>query len=58
MSMQGHIEELKRRHQAVDRELHETTKHPSVDDTTVNDLKRRKLVLKDEIARLDRGADD
>jgi hypothetical protein len=52
MSMQGHIEELKRKHQALDGELHEALTHPSVDDQIIHALKRRKLQIKDQIARL------
>lgn len=52
MNLQGHINELRRRHKMLDVELAEAMNHPSVEDIVIHDLKRRKLELKDEIARL------
>jgi hypothetical protein len=52
MSIQTHLAELERKHQALDQELSDAIAHPSTDDVTINDLKRRKLQVKDEIARL------
>lgn len=52
MSMQSHVEELERRHQALEKALKEEVTRPSSDDVRVADLKRRKLLLKDEINRL------
>jgi hypothetical protein len=52
MSMQSHLAELERKHQALETELADALAHPSIDDSTIADLKRRKLHVKDEIARL------
>jgi hypothetical protein len=52
MSIQTHLAELERKHQALDQELSDAIAHPSTDDVTIADLKRRKLHVKDEIARL------
>lgn len=52
MSLANHLEELKRKHGDVDRQLDEAMNHPGVDDTTLASLKRRKLALKDEMERL------
>ena len=52
MSIQSHLAELERKHEALENELADAIAHPSVDDTTIADLKRRKLHVKDEIARL------
>jgi hypothetical protein len=52
MSMETHLAELNRRHQALEQQLDEARAHPSVDDLTIVELKRRKLQVKDEIARL------
>ncbi|PZQ84379.1 MAG: DUF465 domain-containing protein [Ancylobacter novellus] len=52
MSMQAHVAELERRHQALEKELREEINRPSSNDVRVADLKRRKLLLKDEITRL------
>jgi len=55
MTMQSHVAELERRHQALEKLLREEVAHPAADNTRIADLKRRKLLLKDEITRL-RGA--
>jgi hypothetical protein len=52
MSIQAHLAELERRHQALENEISEALAHPSIDDLKVAELKRRKLQVKDEIARL------
>ncbi|MCK0198308.1 DUF465 domain-containing protein [Ancylobacter sp. 6x-1] len=52
MSMQAHVAELERRHQALDKQLKEEMAHPGSDVSRINDLKRKKLHLKDEITRL------
>ena len=52
MSMQSHLAELEKKHQALDSEIHDCLTHPAVDDLRVVELKRRKLHLKDEIERL------
>ena len=52
MSIQAHLAELERKHQTLESELADALAHPSVDDMTIAELKRRKLQVKDEIARL------
>ncbi|HET7848629.1 MAG TPA: DUF465 domain-containing protein [Pseudolabrys sp.] len=52
MSMQSHLAELEKRHQALEEEINECLTHPAVDDLKVRELKRRKLQVKDEITRL------
>jgi hypothetical protein len=52
MSIQSHLAELERRHQALEDEINEALAHPSTDDLTIAQLKRRKLHVKDEIERL------
>jgi hypothetical protein len=52
MSLQMHLSELERRHQALEREIQDAMAHPSIDDLKIAELKRRKLQLKDEIAKL------
>jgi hypothetical protein len=56
MAIQAHLAELERRHQALEDEISEALAHPSADDLKVTELKRRKLQLKDEIARLRQDA--
>jgi hypothetical protein len=52
MSMQSHLAELEKRHQALEDEINDCLAHPAVDDLKVVELKRKKLLVKDEIARL------
>ena len=52
MSVESHLAELERRHTALKRELEDAKSHPGVDDLQIADLKRRKLQIKDQIARL------
>ena len=52
MSMQSHLAELEKRHQALEDEINECLAHPAVDDLRIVELKRRKLLVKDEIERL------
>ena len=52
MSIQAHLAELVRRHQALESEIAEALQHPSIDDLRIVELKRSKLQVKDEIARL------
>ncbi len=56
MALQAHIAELKRKHAELERELEDMLQHPSIDDPELQDIKRRKLALKDEIERLSHGA--
>lgn len=52
MSLQTHLTELERKHQALEREIQDAINHPSTDDSTIVALKRKKLQLKDEITKL------
>jgi hypothetical protein len=52
MSMEAHLAELERRHRVLEAEIVEARAHPSIDDLQIVELKRRKLLVKDEIARL------
>ena len=52
MSMQSHLAELQKRHQALEDEINDCLTHPAVDDLKIVELKRRKLLVKDEIVRL------
>ena len=57
MSMQSHLAALEMRHRTLESELNDAIMHPSTDDLKIAELKRRKLLLKDEIARLRTDAD-
>ena len=51
MSVDLHLAELERRHHVLEREIEEATNHSSTDTLALSELKRRKLLLKDEIER-------
>jgi hypothetical protein len=52
MAIESHLAELEKRHQALEQEISEALTHPSSDDLQIAELKRKKLHVKDEIARL------
>jgi hypothetical protein len=52
MAIESHLAELERRHQALEQEIDEAQSHPSTDDLAIAELKRKKLLVKDEMARL------
>ena len=56
MSIRTYLATLEGRHQALKQEIHEEQLHPSWDDSKITELKRRKLLLKDQIARLQQDA--
>ena len=56
MSMQSHLSELERKHQALEDEINEMIAHPAADDLKIAELKRKKLLVKDEITKLRHGA--
>ena len=56
MSIQTHLAELEKRHHALEEEISEALTHPARDDLKIAELKRRKLLVKDQIARLAQDA--
>jgi hypothetical protein len=52
MTIQAHLAELERKHRALEEEIAEAMTHPSTDDLKIAELKRRKLLVKDEIQRI------
>ena len=54
MTLQNHLAELERKHDALEREIQAAASSPAIDDIKVAELKRRKLQLKDELTRLRR----
>ncbi|MDB5645366.1 DUF465 domain-containing protein [Methylobacterium sp.] len=57
MSLQTHLTQLARKHEALEREIHDAVLRPSANDLRIAELKRRKLHLKDEMNRLRRDTD-
>jgi hypothetical protein len=52
MSVESHLSELVRRHQAIEQAILFEEAHPSTDELKLHELKRKKLSLKDEIERI------
>ena len=52
MSLQGRIEELRKRHEQIDEKITREQKRPAGNDIILKDLKRQKLRLKEEIGML------
>jgi hypothetical protein len=52
MTTEGHLEALTRRHRELARKIEDELTHPSHDDLYIVSLKRKKLEIKDELAKL------
>ena len=52
MSIEARIDSLKARHAELEEALHTEQVRPAPDEGRVHDLKRKKLAVKDEMARL------
>lgn len=52
MTISSHIEELQRKHEVLSRKVKDAQRSLGVDDLSVNELKKKKLRLKEEITRL------
>jgi hypothetical protein len=52
MSLQAHLAELERRHKTLELEIEKESIHPAADEAHLHELKKKKLRLKDEIAKL------
>ena len=52
MSVASHITELKRKHEHLSAAVEVAQRRPAVDDLEIAELKKQKLKLKEEIARL------
>ena len=56
MTLKDHITTLKNRHRELDAEISRLLSSPSATDSEVNELKRQKLQLRDQISRLESEA--
>ena len=52
MSLQGHVVELQRRHEALEKEIEQERLRPTRDDMKLFELKKKKLQIKDELSKL------
>ena len=58
MAILAHLVELERKHKTLETQLHDALVHLSTDDMRIVELKRRKLMVKDEIERLRQATSD
>ncbi|MEO1138845.1 MAG: YdcH family protein [Pseudomonadota bacterium] len=52
MSLGSHVEELKKKHQALSEQVEAAQRAPGMSDLEISDMKKQKLRLKEEIHRL------
>lgn len=57
MALEQHLETLKKRHMEIDLRILAEHARPSPDGRVLSQLKRQKLVLKDDISRLSYAED-
>ena len=53
MSLGSHLSELKKKHAYLSERVEEAQRRPAMDALRLRELKKQKLRLKEEIARLD-----
>ena len=56
MTLNSRIAELQRKHMSLSQAVELAHKHPASDQFRVAELKKKKLLLKEEISRLSGGA--
>ncbi len=52
MTSTPHLDQIERKYQSLKDQISEARHHPSIDDLELAELKRQKLLLKDELERL------
>lgn len=52
MSLSGHLEELRRKHQTLSEAVEAAQRSPGSDDIEIARMKKQKMMLKEEITRL------
>jgi hypothetical protein len=52
MSLNSHLQELRKRHQHLSEAVEQAQRSPGTDDLVIADMKKQKLRLKEEIAKL------
>jgi hypothetical protein len=57
MSIESHLNELVRRHQAIEEAIIAEESHPASDDIKIHELKVKKLHIKDQIEKLKHQAE-
>lgn len=52
MSLSSHVNELRKKHEILSKQVETEVRQPAVDSLRLHELKRQKLRIKDEISRL------
>ncbi|MBK5934494.1 hypothetical protein C8N32_104200 [Rhodovulum imhoffii] len=52
MSMGSHLQELRKKHQALSQKVEQAQRSPGIDELHIVELKKQKLRIKEEIERL------
>ncbi|KFE35991.1 YdcH family protein [Thioclava atlantica] len=55
MSLGSHITELRRKHEALSKEVERAVRSPGINDLEIAQMKKQKLRLKEEIHRLEQA---
>ena len=55
MSLSAHLQELRRKHQALSDQVEAAQRNPATDALSIAEMKKQKLRLKEEITRLSAG---
>jgi hypothetical protein len=55
MALSAHLQELSERHRQLERRIEQEVARPGSDEVEIRRMKREKLKLKDEMARLEHG---
>ena len=56
MSLNAHLQELRRKHEVLSRQVEAESRSPGTDTLDLTALKKRKLAIKEEITRLSDAA--
>ena len=52
MSLNSHLQELRKKHETLSRQVEEGQRSPGVDSMILSEMKKRKLLIKQQIERL------
>ncbi|HMF69465.1 MAG TPA: DUF465 domain-containing protein [Phyllobacterium sp.] len=52
MAIESHLETLERKHGALEKEISDALLSPASDDLKISSMKRRKLMLKEQIEKI------
>ncbi len=53
MTVGAHIQELRKKHDSLSKQVEDAQRSPGTNDSSIQEMKKQKLRLKEEITRLD-----